>query len=241
MLSKTRGIVLHAFPYNDRYSIVHVYTESFGRIAYLVTRKRGRKTMIPQALFLPLSAVEMEVEHLNTRDIQRIREMRACYLQTHIPTHPVKNTVALFLAEILFRAVHTKEPDARLFEYLYESVRWLELSDQGVANFHLVFLIHLVRYLGVYPNVESYRPGHYFDLMNGLFTGLQPEHRHYLDEAESLIFYRLLRMNYANMAVYAFSRHERSRIIGRILEYYQLHLSDFPEIKSLAVLQSLFD
>ncbi|MDR2765757.1 MAG: DNA repair protein RecO [Tannerella sp.] len=241
MLSKTRGIVLHAQPYNDNYSIVHVYTEFFGRVAYLVARRRKGKTMVPHALFLPLSVVEMEVEHLNTRDIQRIREMKACYPLTTIPTHPVKNIIVLFLAEILYRAVHTKEPDARLFEYLYESIRWLELSDEGVANFHLVFLIHLVHYLGVYPNVESYRPGGYFDMMNGIFTGVPPEHRHYLDETESIVFYRLLRMNYANMAVYAFSRHERSRIICRILEYYRLHLPDFPEIKSFAILQSLFD
>jgi DNA repair protein RecO (recombination protein O) len=241
MLSKTRGIVLHTVPYNDKYSIIHVYTEFFGRVSYLAARKRGRKTMTPHALFLPLSVIEMEVEHLNTREIQRIREMKACYPLTDIPAHPVKNMVALFLAEILYRAVRTKEPDSRLFEYLYESIRWLELTEQGVANFHLVFLIHLVRYLGVYPNVESYRTGYFFDMMNGEFIIQRPEHRYHLDEAESLIFYRLLRMNYVNMAVYAFSRHDRLQIIHRILEYYQLHLSDFPEIKSLPILQSLFD
>ncbi|MDR2139190.1 MAG: DNA repair protein RecO [Tannerella sp.] len=241
MLSKTRGIVLHTLPYSDRYSIVHIYTESFGRVAYLVARRRRGKTAVARALFLPLSALEMDVEHLNTREIQRIREMKACYPLIAIPAHPVKNIIVLFLAEILYRTVHTKEPDARLFEYLYESVRWLELSDEGVANFHLVFLIHLVRYLGVYPNAESYRPGCYFDMVNGIFTGNPPEHRHYLDESESTVFYRLLRMNYANMTVYAFSRRERSRIICRILEYYRLHLPDFSEIKSFAVLQSLFD
>jgi DNA repair protein RecO (recombination protein O) len=206
-----------------------------------VARSRGRKTMVSHALFLPLSVIEMEVEHLNTRDLQRIREARTCYPLTNIPANPVKNIIALFLAEILYRTVRTKEPDARLFEYLYESLRWLELSEQGIANFHLVFLIHLVRYLGVYPNAESYQPGCFFDLLNGVFTQQPPEHRHYLNEEESIIFSRLLRMNYKNMVVYSFSRHERSNIIRRILEYYRLHLSDFPEIKSLPIMQSLFD
>jgi DNA repair protein RecO (recombination protein O) len=196
---------------------------------------------VSHALFLPLSVIEMEVEHLNSRDLQRIREAKTCFPLTSIPAHPVKNIIALFLSEILYRAIRTREPDARLFDYLYESIRWLELAEQGVANFHLVFLIRLVRYFGFYPNAESYQPGCFFDMLNGVFTGRPPEHRHYLNEEDSIIFSRLLRMNYQNMAVYAFSRHERSNIIHRMLEYYRLHLSDFPEIKSLPVMQSLFD
>lgn len=34
MLCKTRGIVLHAIPYNDKYSIIYMYTEAFGRTSY---------------------------------------------------------------------------------------------------------------------------------------------------------------------------------------------------------------
>jgi DNA repair protein RecO (recombination protein O) len=207
----------------------------------MVTRSRGRKTMVSRALFMPLSVIEMEVEHLNTRDIQRIRETKICFPQVSIPSHPVKNVISLFLAEVLYRALRTKEPDASLFNYLHDSIQWLEFLDEGVANFHLVFLIHLVHYLGVFPNAESYRPGSYFDLMNGVFIAQSPGHPHYLSGEESIIFYRLLRMNFQNMAVYSFSRHERSNIIHRILEYYRLHLSDFPEIKSLPVMQSLFD
>jgi DNA repair protein RecO (recombination protein O) len=228
-------------PYNDKYTIIHIYTESFGRTSYCVARNRGRKTMLTHALFLPLSVLDMDVEHMNTRDLQRIREAKTCYSLTNIPADPMKNVIALFLAEILYRTLRANEPDSRLFEYLYESIRWLELSEQGVANFHLVFLIRLVQYLGIYPNVKSYQPGCIFDLLNGVFTGQPPEHRYYLSKEESIIFFRLLRMDYKNMAVYSFSRLERTNIIRRILEYYRLHLSDFSEIKSLPIMQSLFD
>ena len=40
MLCKTRGIVLHSIPYNDKYSIIYMYTEAFGRASYLVARSR---------------------------------------------------------------------------------------------------------------------------------------------------------------------------------------------------------
>ena len=134
MLCKTRGIVLHSIPYNDKYSIIYMYTEAFGRASYLVARSRGKKSSVSKALFMPLSVVEMEVEHLNKRDLHRIRETKLCYPLTEVFCNPVKNILALFLSEILFRVVKETEPDSRLFEYLFESIQLLELSDKGVAN-----------------------------------------------------------------------------------------------------------
>ena len=79
MLCKTRGIVLHSIPYNDKYSIIYMYTEAFGRASYLVARSRGKKSSVSKALFMPLSVVEMEVEHLNKRDLHRIRETKLAF------------------------------------------------------------------------------------------------------------------------------------------------------------------
>lgn len=228
-------------PYNDKYVIVHAYTELSGRMSYLVARARSRKSKVSHALFMPLSVLEMEVDHQHNRDLQRIKETRVSYPLNNIAFHPVKNVIALFTSEVIYRSVRTKEADPKLFGFLYDSIRWLDISEQGVANFHLVFLIQLVRYFGVFPNVDNYHAGCFFDLLNGIFTSLPPEHKHYLNETESVIFSRLLRMNYENMAIYSFSRQERTNIIRRILEYYRLHLSDFPEIKSLLVMQHLFD
>ena len=223
------------------YSIAHAYTELYGRVSYLVARQRKQKTKMSNAHFMPLTIVEMEVEHQKTREIQRIKEVRIYYPLVSIPSHPVKNAIALFVAEILYRIVQTTESDPKLFDYLCNSIRYLEILEQGIANFHLVFLMHLARYLGIFPNAESYMPGVYLDLLNGIFTTHIPPHTHYLNKDESIIFYRLLRMNYENMALYAFSRKERTMIIQHILEYYRLHSIDFQEIKSLSVMQSLFD
>ena len=241
MLTKTRGIILHVTPYNDNNSIVHVYTEVFGRASYLVARHRKRKTLVSYALFMPLSVIEMEVEHLKTRDIQRVKEAIVCYPLSSISSHPVKNAIALFLSEVLYRLIQTKEADPKLFDYLYNSIRYLEILEQGIANFHLVFLMHLSRYMGIFPNAESFAPGVFFDLQNGIFTHQTPDHPHYLSQDESIVFFRLLRMNYENIALHSFSRKERTTIIQHILAYYRLHSIDFKEIKSLSVMQSLFD
>lgn len=241
MLCKTRGIVLHTIPYNDKYSIIYMYTEAFGRASYLVSRSRGKKSTVSKALFIPLSVLEMEVEHLNKRDLHRIKETRICFPLNDVCCDPVKNVLALFLSEVLFRVVKDTESDPRLFDYLYESIHLLEYADKGIANFHMVFLLGLLHHLGIFPNMESHRVGYYFDMLNGVFTDHIPMHRHYLNKVESAFFSRLLRISFENMSLYDFSRQERVRIIHRILEYYRLHLPDFPEIKSLSVMQSLFD
>lgn len=241
MLCKTRGIVLHSIPYNDKYSIIYMYTEAFGRASYLVARSRGKKSPVSRALFMPLSVLEMEVEHINKRDLHRIRETKQCYPLTDLFCNPVKNVLALFLAEVLFRVVKETEPDPRLFEFLSESIRLLEFAEEGVANFHLVFMLRLLHYMGIYPNTDSYTADSYFDMLNGVFTDCIPMHRHYLNREESLIFGRLLKISFENMSLYSFSRQDRVIVINRVLEYYRLHLPDFPEIKSLSVMQSLFD
>ncbi len=241
MLHKTRGIVLHSIAYNDRSSIVYMYTEGFGRVSYLVARNRGKKSAVSKALFMPLSVVDLEVEHLNKRDLQRIKEAKSSYPQVAVSCDPVKNVLALFIAEVLYRVVKETEPDPKLFTFLDDSIRMLEYSEHGIANYHLVFLLHLLYYLGIYPNADSYREGALFDLQNGIFINQIPMHRHYLQQGESLVFARLLKMSFENMGVFSFSRQDRVDIIHRIIEYYRLHLPEFPEIKSLAVMQSLFD
>ena len=43
MQVKTQGIVLHTIAYNDKMSIVQVYTAQFGRAAYLWQQSHGRQ------------------------------------------------------------------------------------------------------------------------------------------------------------------------------------------------------
>ena len=71
---KTEGIVLSNAGYNDKYSITHVFTRDFGRVSYLLPKIRGRRSKINPALFSPLSILNLEVEHLPLREIQRLKE-----------------------------------------------------------------------------------------------------------------------------------------------------------------------
>ena len=240
MLHKTRGIILYNLSYSDAYSIVHVFTEEFGPVSYLTARTKGKKTRLPKALFQPLSILDLEVEHLNLRDIQRLKEAKVHVSFISILDNPIKSTICLFLAEFIAKVAKEVQSNKLLFDYIFHSLQILDLLESKSANFHLVFMIRLSQFLGFYPDATGYKNRMYFDMQNGVFTAYKPNHVHFLNPDDSQVFYNLLRMNYENMFNFKFSRHERKNIIYRILEYYRLHLTSFSEMKSLEILHEVF-
>jgi DNA repair protein RecO (recombination protein O) len=239
MMQKTRAIVLYQVDYSDTCMIAHLLTENFGRITYLTAKNKAKKSRTPRVLFHPLSVVELEVEHRPLRELQRLREARPHLFLPSIRSHPVKGALCIFLAEFLGKILPDRQADAPLFEYVLQSIGCLEVMERDYANFHLVFMIGLSRRLGFYPDDSTYRPGRCFDMQNGVFAPTSPGPQR-LNISESHTFHQLQRMNYENMAIFRFSRLERNEILGRILEYYRIHLHRTLEIRSLAVLNDLF-
>ena len=100
--------------------------------------------------------------------------------------------------------------------------------------------MRLSRFLGLYPNLDGYAEGCYFDLLNACFVSAPPAHGMFVFPDEASRIRNLMRMNYDTMRLFGMNRMERNRCLDIINEYYRLHLPDFPELKSLRVLQELF-
>lgn len=240
MQVKTIGIVLHSIKHTDSSSIITIYTQQFGRVSYMVHGANKKKSVVRAALLQPLSIVEMDVLHTPGRDIQRIKDIRMEHLFSSIPFDPLKNSLALFISEILYRTLRQTEPDESLFLFLENSIQQLDYCVAGIANFHLVFLLKLTRYLGFAPNRDEERTK-YFDLMNGIFQQEKPLHTHYLLPETTEDLNLVLESDYASMQNMSFTRARRAKLLEGIIEYYKLHIAEFHGLHSLAVLQSLFD
>lgn len=240
MLYKTKGLVLNTINYNDKYLLAPIFTESFGRVTYMVSKAKSKSSKVPKSLFSPLAVLDLEVEHQTSRGIQRIREARAVQYLYDIPSDLSKTSMAFFISEFLTRVLKDTNDSKLLFNFLDQSVQILEMTDKSIANYHLVLMLKLSHFLGFYPNLEDYKEGYLFDMINGEFIGHQPLHRHFVDRHDSKALSILARISYENMHHFAFSRKDRINIINRILEYYRLHLYDFPTLKSLDVLHELF-
>ncbi len=240
MLIKTNGIVLHSLKYTDSSTIVTIYTNQFGRTSYMVHGVNKKKSKFRAAFLQPLSVVELDVYHTPGKDIQNIKDIRVYYPFTGIPFHPVKNSLALFVSEVLFRALKQTEADENLYHFLENSVQVLDCCEEGLANFHLVFLMKLSRYLGFEPNGESAEDKH-FDLMNGIFIKEKPLHTHFLLPEATANFLQIMQSDYLNMQTIKLTRDQRLKLVEILIEYYKLHIPDFHGLNSLPVLHALFD
>ena len=242
MLQKTRGIVLHTLKYNDTSIIVDIYTELSGRASFLVPIPRSRKATVKSVLFQPLALIELEADFRAKGTLYRVKEAKSFHPFSTIPFDPYKSSMALFIAEFLYRAIREEAENRPLFAYLEYSIAWLDECKEGYANFHLVFLMRLSRFLGLYPNLEDYHAGDYFDLLNACFTSIRPQlHSSYINPEEAGRLRQLMRMNYDTMHLFGMSRLERTRCLTIMNDYYRLHLPEFPMLKSLEVLRELFD
>lgn len=241
MIEKTAGVVLHCLKYDDTSHIVNLYTEASGYASYIIKVSRARKSGVRASLFHPLSIVEIEAEGRNTARLRRITEARLLHPLHSLPLDPCKSAIALFLGEFLYHALREEGVNLPLFAYLVHSIRWLDgCGGERVANFHLVFLMRLSRFLGLYPNLEDYRPGNFFDLLNAEFSSRQPLHAAFLRPEESAVVCNLMRMRYENMHLFTLNRLQRVRCLELLNDFYRLHLPGFPQLRSLEVLQELF-
>lgn len=240
MLVKTEAIVLHTLKYGESKMIVDMFTKSQGRISFVVTIPKTAKSRLKKQYFQPMTLLEIGCDVRQRVQLQKLADARLWAPYVSIPSSPEKLAITLFVAEFLYHGLRSEQRNEPLFDYVADSLLWLDAAAEGYANFHLTFLIRLSRFLGFYPNLEGYEEQCVFDLRSGCFSREVPTHPDFLQPAEARLIHLMMRMDFPTMHLFRLSRYDRHRIMDVLLQYYRQHLPDFPEMKSLAVLQSLW-
>ena len=130
MVRKDVGIVLHTLKYNDTSNIVDIYTRENGAFFFLVSVPRSRKSAVKRYSFQPLSMIEFEADYRPMSNLYRIKEAKSWYPFRTLPYDPYKSSIAMFLAEFLYRALREEAENGPLFAYLEHSIRWLDECEE---------------------------------------------------------------------------------------------------------------
>lgn len=242
MIEKTRAIVLHFFKFKETQFIVDFLTETHGRLTFLVKMSSRNSGLVKRQYLQSLMLLNIEFDYRPNLQFQKLKNIEVAHPFVSIPFSPMKVSLSLFLAEVLLYATRCEQKNELLFSFVFDSLVWLDDEKGSVANFHILFLAKLSFYIGIGPNIsEASVEKPYFDLVDGTFVSLVPNHAHFLTEQESNVLLQLLRLDYKTMHLYQMSRVQRNYCVEVILSYFRLHVPGFQEVKSLSVLKELFD
>ncbi len=240
MIEKTRGIVIHTVKHSDSGIIAHIFTEELGLLPVMVRGVHSKKGQAKNVYFQPLSLVGMELYYKEARDIQELKEMSMDYTYRNIPFDINRSTMAIFISEVLFRTLPEREPDRDLFLYINESLKYLDVSSDNISNFHISFLVGYSKYLGITPATEYPANRNYFDMRNGIFSASTPVHNDFFSSEDSELLYLFLVSTIDESRKILLSGSIRRSFLGRLLDFYSIHLPGMKKIKSLDVLSELF-
>lgn len=238
----TKAIILRTVKYGETSLVVTAFTERFGVQTYMVNGVRtSKKSGYKASFYQPASLLEMQVYHNDRSTMQRIKEANRAYIFTHLLTGVVKNSVAVFMMELLYKLLKQPEPNADLFHFCEDVLLKLDYAPANVAaNLPLFFALHISHFFG-FKIFDNYSDKNIFlDLQEGNFIPAQPPHSFFITDEAALITSTLLKvMQPEELVVIKMNQIKRRELLQRYIEYYSLHLQDFGQMKTLAVLQEV--
>src|SRR5690349_1253996 len=120
---KTKGIVIKVVRYGETSIIAGIYTELFGLQSYLVNgvRVTSKKGAGRGNLFQPAAILDLVVYHNELKNLQRIKEFKWGHIYDQLFFNVFKNSVALFMIEMLQRTLKQPEPNPELFNFIEDA------------------------------------------------------------------------------------------------------------------------
>jgi len=171
------------------------------------------------ACFLPLNILNGEVIENPKSDLWRLHSISAAFPLNGIRGDVKKNSMTMFLSEVLFRTIKDGCNEDGLFDWCCKSIMTLDALESDFSNYHLRFLLELCGAMGFSPSAGDLMPfaeGHLADLEN------------------------LLNLDFTRFMLYPLTGSSRSEIAEILLKYLSHHTESRIDVKSLRVLREIF-
>lgn len=215
MTGSTSFILLHTTRFGENSIVLHTLSKEYGRKGFVV-RSVSKKMM---SLLLPLNILEADVTDSGKPGLLPVRNISIGHPLMGIRNNLFKNTMTMFLSEVLYRVVKEGTAEPGLYEWCERQIMLLDAMETDFSNFHLRFLLELSIALGFSPQSEDLRP----------FLG---DNQPFIEQFMSTSF--------AESMLIPLSGILRNEICEGVLRYIEYHLESTLTINSLKVLRELF-
>ena len=208
-------IVLATTKVGENGLVLHTLSREFGRRGFIV--HPGKKASA--ALFLPLNILEADVVENPKSELWSLRGLHARDALSGIRGNLHKNTMTMFLSEVLFRTLRDGAVEDGLYEWCIGSILTLNALEADFSNFHIRFLLEFAGALGFRPTFQDIAP----------FTS---EH--------AIEMRQMLQSSFSEAMLVPLSGSVRNSLCESVLHYLEYHTDQAIRIKSLAVLRELY-
>lgn len=215
MTGSTSFILLHTTKFGENSIVLHTLSKEYGRKGFVV-RSVSKKMM---SLFLPLNILEADVTDSGKPGLLPVKNISIGRPLMGIRNNLFKNTMTMFLSEVLYRVVKEGTAEPGLYEWCERQIMLLDAMETDFSNFHLRFLLELSIALGFSPQSEDLRP----------FLG-----------DNQLFIEQFMSTSFAESMLMPLSGILRNEICEGVLRYIEYHLESTLTINSLKVLRELF-
>jgi DNA repair protein RecO (recombination protein O) len=208
-------IVLATTKVKEGALVVHTLSREYGRRGFIV--RPGKKAAA--ALFLPLNILEADVVENPRSDLWSLKGIHALDSLAGIRGNIHKNTMTLFLSEVLFRTIREGAVEDGLYEWCVGSILALNALEADFSNYHVRFLLELAGALGFRPTFQDIAP---------FVQEHAPEMR------------QMLQGSFSESMLVPLTGPVRNSLCESVLKYLEYHTDQPIRVKSLAVLRELY-
>ena len=208
-------IVLSLTKTGDNAAVVHTLSREWGRRSFLISVSKGS----PMSLFLPLNILEADIVENPKSSLWRARNICALHPLYGIRNDIRKNTMTLFMSEVLFRAIKEGTEEPGLYDWCMKSILTLDAIKDDFANFHLRFLMELCSAMGFALSAEGIMP----------FAG-----EHYA------ALRKMLELSFSESMLLPLRGEDRNAMADILLKYLSYHTESAINVRSLSVLREIY-
>lgn len=215
MTTVTELIVLHHTKTGDNSVVIHTLGRDFGRKSFFV-RGIGKNALT--TMLLPMNILECGISENRRSDLSTASRPVMVYPLAGIRDSMFKNSITMFMSEVLYRVLKEGTEEPGLYAWCRESILLLDAMESDFSNFHIRFLLELASALGFRPSSEDIAP----------FAGnLMP------------VIDRFIKEPFSRTMLIPLNGKTRGEIAEAVLKYIGYHMESQLNINSLKVLHEI--
>lgn len=221
-----RGIFLHRIAYSETSLITTFYTEKYGIQKFIF--QGGKKK---NAALFPLSLCELTFYRRRDSELAKLTAAIPDSILNELLNHPIKSTIAFFIAEVIKSTQKTNEGEAHVYAFLENKITELNQTNQ-IHLFPLVFLCEYTHYIGITPDADATNPIA-FNLIEGVFVD------HYSNGDLIVTGEKCTSLHALFNTQLIPSSTNHKLLLETLLEYYRIHIPEFNISKAFQIIKEI--